>query len=123
MGKNLIIEYRSAEGKFDRLPGLAAELVGLNVDVIVTLTVDPTIVAAMQATSTIPIVMTFGNDPLGAGLVDNLARPGGNLTVLTIDTGDEFLGKRLELLKEASSKLSRVAVLYNSTNVGLISSI
>jgi putative tryptophan/tyrosine transport system substrate-binding protein len=61
--------------------------------------------------------MTFSNDPLGAGLVNNLARPGGNLTGLTIDTGDEFLGKRLELMKEASGNLSRVAVLYNSTNV------
>ena len=117
IGKNLLIEDLFAEGKFDRLPSLAAELVRLNVDVIVT-GINPTIVAAMQATSTIPIVMTFGNDPLGAGLVASLARPGGNLTGLTIDTGDEFLGKRLELMKEASSKSSRLAVLYNSTNVG-----
>jgi putative tryptophan/tyrosine transport system substrate-binding protein len=116
LGKNLIIEYRLAEGKFDLLPSLATELVRLNVDVIVT-SINPTIVAAMQATATIPIVMTFSNDPLGAGLVANLARPGGNLTGLTIDTGDEFLGKRLELMKEASGNLSRVAVLYNSTNV------
>jgi putative tryptophan/tyrosine transport system substrate-binding protein len=116
LGKNLIIEYRSAEGKFDLLPSLATELVRLNVDVIVT-SINPTIVAAMQATATIPIVMTFSNDPLGAGLVNNLARPGGNLTGLTIDTGDEFLGKRLELMKETSGNLSRVAVLYNSTNV------
>jgi putative tryptophan/tyrosine transport system substrate-binding protein len=116
LGKNLIVEYRSAEGKFDLLPSLATELVRLNVDVIVT-SINPTIVAAMQATATIPIVMTFSNDPLGAGLVNNLARPGGNLTGLTIDTGDEFLGKRLELMKEASGNLSRVAVLYNSTNV------
>jgi putative ABC transport system substrate-binding protein len=117
LGKNLVIEYRSSEGKFDRLPGLAAELVRLNVDVIVT-GINPTIVAAMQATSTIPIVMTFGNDPVGAKLVASLAHPGGNLTGLSIDTGDEFLGKRLELMKEASVKLSRLAVLYNSTNVG-----
>ncbi|HYA28484.1 MAG TPA: ABC transporter substrate-binding protein [Acidobacteriota bacterium] len=117
LGKNLIIEYRSAEGKFDRLPGLAAELVRLNVDVIVT-GVNPTIVAAMQATATIPIVTTFSNDPVSAGLIASLARPGGNLTGLTIDTGDEFLGKRLELMKEAVGKLSRLAVLYNSTNVG-----
>ena len=117
IGKNLLIEYRFAEGKFDRLPSLAAELVRLNVDVIVT-GINPTIVAAMQATSTIPIVMTFGNDPLGAGLVASLARPSGNLTGLTIDTGDEFLGKRLELMKEASGKSSRLAVLYNNTNVG-----
>jgi putative ABC transport system substrate-binding protein len=116
IGKNLVIEYRSAEGKFDQLPSLAAELVRLNVDVIVT-SINPTIVAAMQVTSAIPIVMTFSNDPLGAGLVASLARPGGNLTGLTIDTGDEFLGKRLELMKEASGKSSRLAVLYNSTNV------
>lgn len=117
LGKNLAIDYRFAEGKFDRLPDLAAELVRLNVDVIVT-GINPTIVAAMQATSTIPIVMTFGNDPLGAGLVASLARPGGNLTGLTVDTGDEFLGKRLELMKEASNKSSRLAVLYNETNTG-----
>jgi putative ABC transport system substrate-binding protein len=117
IGKNLLIEYRYAEGKFDRLPALAAELVRLNVDVIVT-GINPTIVAAMKATSTIPIIMTFGNDPIGAGLIANLAHPGGNLTGLSMDTGDEFLGKRLELMKEALGKLSRLAVLYNSTNVG-----
>jgi putative ABC transport system substrate-binding protein len=117
LGKNVIIEYRSAGGKLDRLPGLAAELVRLNVEVIVT-GINPTIVAAMQATSTIPIVMHFANDPVGAKLVASLAHPGGNLTGLSIDTGDEFLGKRLELMKEASGKLSRLAVLYNSTNVG-----
>ena len=116
IGKNLVIEYRGAEGKFDQLPSLAAELVRLNVDVIVA-SINPTIVAAMQVTSAIPIVMTFSNDPLGAGLVASLARPGGNLTGLTIDTGDEFLGKRLELMKEASGKSSRLAVLYNSANV------
>ncbi len=117
VGKNLIIEYRFAEGKFDRLPGLAADLVRLNVDVIVS-GVNPAIVAAKQATSSIPIVMTFGNDPIGSRLVASLSRPGGNLTGLSIDTGDEFLGKRLELMKEASGKLSRLAVLYNSVNVG-----
>ncbi len=117
IGKNLVIEYRSAEARFDRYPALAAELVGLSVDVIVA-GINPTIVAAMQATSTIPIVMTFGNDPVGAKLVASLARPGGNLTGLSIDTGDEFLGKRLELMKEATPKLSRLAVLYNSANVG-----
>lgn len=117
IGKNLVIEYRSAEGKFDRFPALAAELVRLNVDVIVT-SINPTIVAAQQATSTIPIVMTFGNDPLGAGLIASLAHPGGNLTGLTMDTGDELLGKRLELMKEALGKLSRLAVLYNSANIG-----
>jgi ABC-type uncharacterized transport system substrate-binding protein len=117
IGKNLVIEYRSAEGKFDRFPALASELVRLNVDVIVT-GINPTIIAAKQATSTIPIVMTFGNDPIGAKLIASLAHPGGNLTGLTIDTGDEFLGKRLELMKEALGKLSRLAVLYNSANAG-----
>ena len=116
-GKNFTFEYRFAEGKFDRLPGLAAELVRLNVDVIVT-GINPTIVAAMQATSTIPIVTTFSNDPIGAGLIASLAHPGGNLTGLSMDTGDEFLGKRLELMKEATGKLSRLAVLYNGANVG-----
>ena len=115
VGKNLIIEYRFAEGKFDRLPDLAVDLVRLNVDVIVT-GVNPAIVAAKQATSTIPIVMTFGNDPIGSRLVASLANPGGNLTGLSIDTGDEFLGKRLELMKETAGKLSRLAVLFNSAN-------
>ena len=117
IGKNLLIDYRSADGNFDRLPAMAAELVRLNVDVIVT-GINPTIVAAMRATVTIPIVMRFSNDPVGAGLVASLARPGGNLTGLSVDTGDEFLGKRLELMKEATGKLSRLAVLYNSTNSG-----
>ena len=117
VGNNLVIEYRSADGNFDKFPSLAAELVRLNVDAIVA-GINPTIVAAKQATSTIPIVMTFANDPVGAGLVASLARPGGNLTGLSIDTGDEFLGKRLELMKEATGKLSRLAVLYNASNVG-----
>src|SRR3954471_19262642 len=92
-------------------------MVRLNVDVIVT-GINPTIVAAMQATSTIPIVTTFSNDPIGAGLIASLAHPSGNLTGLSMDTGDEFLGKRLELMKEATAKLSRLAVLYNGTNAG-----
>ena len=117
LGKNLLVEYRFAEGKFDRLAELARDLVRLNVDVIVT-GVNPAIVAAKQATSTIPIVMTFGNDPIGSGLVASLANPGGNLTGLSIDTGDEFLGKRLELMKEMSGKVSRLAVLFNSANSG-----
>ncbi len=117
LGKNLVIEYRSSAGNLDRLPALAAELVRLSVDVIVT-SINPTTVAAVQATSTIPIVMHFGNDPVEAKLVASLAHPGGNLTGLSIDTGDEFLGKRLELMKEAVGKSSRLAVLYNSANVG-----
>jgi len=115
VGKNLVIEYRWADGKFDWLPELAGDLVRLNVEVIVT-GVNPGIVALKQATSTIPIVMTFGNDPIGTGLVASLARPGGNITGLSIDTGEENFGKRLELLKEVSGKLSRVAVLFNSAN-------
>lgn len=117
IGTNLVIEYRFAGGKMDRLPGLAAELVRRNVNVIVT-GINPTIVAAMQATTTIPIVTTRSNDPVGAKLIASLARPGGNLTGLSLDTGDEFLGKRLELMKEATDKLSRLAVLYNNVNVG-----
>ena len=115
VGKNLAIEYRWADGKFDRLADLASDLVRLNVDLIVT-GVNPGVVAAKQATSTIPIVMTAGNDPIGSGLVANLARPGGNVTGLSLDTGEENFGKRLELMKESSSKLSRVAVLFNSAN-------
>ena len=117
IGKNLVIEYRFAGGKIDRLPALAAELVRLNVDVMVT-GINPTIIAAMRATTTIPIVTTFSNDPVGGKLIASLARPGGNLTGLSVDTGDEFLGKRLELLKGAANKISRLAVLYNSDNVG-----
>jgi putative ABC transport system substrate-binding protein len=113
--KNLVIEYRWADGKFDRLVDLAADLVRLNVDVIVT-GVNPGVVAAKQATSIIPIVMTSGNDPIGSGLVASLARPGGNITGLSMDTGEENFGKRLELMKDASAKLSRLAVLFNSAN-------
>jgi ABC-type uncharacterized transport system substrate-binding protein len=114
-GKNLLIEYRWADGKFDRLADLAADLVRLNVDVIVT-GVNPGVVAAKRATPTIPIVMTSGNDPIGSGLVDGLSRPGGNVTGLSMDTGEENFGKRLELLKETFGKLSRVAVLFNNAN-------
>jgi putative ABC transport system substrate-binding protein len=115
VGRNLSIESRFADGKSELLPGLAADLVRLNVDVIVT-GVNPGVVAAKQATSTIPIVMTSGNDPIGTGLVASLARPGGNVTGLSMDTGEENFGKRLELMKESLSKLSRVAVLFNSGN-------
>ena len=114
-GKNLVVEYRFADGKLERLPELAADLVRLKVDVIVT-GVNPNTIAAKQATTTIPIVMAAGNDPVGAGLVASLARPGGNITGLTVDAGDELPGKRLDLLKEAVPKLSRVAVLWNTAN-------
>ena len=111
-GKNIAIEYRFAEGKPDRLPGLAAELVRLNVDVIVTSAAPPAIRAAKQATRTIPIVMSGAVvDPIEAGFVVSLARPGGNITGST-DLDSELHGKRLELLKEAFPRISRVAVLW-----------
>jgi len=111
-GQNIAIEYRYAEGRPDREPGLAAELVRLKVDIIVVPSGDRTIQAAKNATKTIPIVMAGqGSDPVRAGLVESLARPGGNVTGLTA-LNTELAGKRLELLKEAVPKLSRVAVLY-----------
>ncbi len=115
-GKNIVIEWRSAEGKLDRLPALAAELVRLKVDVIVT--AGPVLTrAAKEATSTVPIVMTLDPDPVGSGFVASLARPGGNITGLSI-LSPELSGKQLELLKETVTKLSRVAVLGNSTSPG-----
>ena len=112
-GQNIAIEYRYAEGKNDRLPELAADLVHLKVDIIVVASGDTTIQAAKNATKTIPIVMTGqGSDPVRAGHVESLARPGGNVTGLTAITR-ELGGKRLELLKEIVPKLSRVAVLYD----------
>src|SRR5438874_8603528 len=115
-GKNIVIEYRFAEGKFDRLPQLAAELVRLKDDVIVT--TGPTSTrAAKEATTTIPIVMTFDNDPVGNRFVASLARPGGNITGLSTHY-PEISGKQLELLKEIVPRLSRVAVLGNSTVPG-----
>src|SRR5262249_14563480 len=110
-GKNIHIEYRHADGKDDRLPALAAELVGLRVDVIVA-AVTPDALAAKRATRTIPIVMGGASDPIAVGLVENLARPGGNITGLSRMTA-ELAGKRLELLKEMVPGLSRVAVLWN----------
>jgi putative ABC transport system substrate-binding protein len=119
-GQNLAIEYRYTEGKRDRHPELAAELVRLKVDIIVVAGGDPTIRAAMNATKTIPIVMTGGGlDPVEAGLIESLARPGGNLTGIT-NLGRELGGKRLELLKEAVPKLARVAVFYDPTAPGSV---
>ena len=113
-GKNILLEYRSAEGKLDRLPSLVAELVQLKVDVLV-LGTQRAIIAAKQATKTIPIVMVIVVDPVATGLVDSLARPGGNITGLTRLTRD-LSGKRLELLKEAVPRISRVGVLWNADN-------
>jgi putative tryptophan/tyrosine transport system substrate-binding protein len=114
-GKNIATEYRYTEGKQDRLPALAAELVRLKVDIIVVSGGDRLILAAKNATKTIPIVMTGGGlDPVEAGLVESLARPGGNVTGIT-NLITELSGKRLELLKEAVPKIARVAVLYDPT--------
>ena len=118
-GENIAIEYRWAEGQDRRLPELAAELVRLQPNVIVTAGT-PGALAAMQATKTIPIVMASSGDPVGAGLVTSLARPGGHVTGFTI-VGPQIEGKRLELLKEAVPELSRVAVLWNPSNPALVS--
>jgi putative ABC transport system substrate-binding protein len=112
VGENTVVEYRFANGEMERLPALAADLVQLGVDIIVTGN-NANTVAAMKATTAIPIVMTVSVDPVGAGFVANLARPGGNITGLTQDTGDEINGKRLELLKDALPNLSRVGILWN----------
>src|SRR5499427_5981222 len=110
-GKNIFIEYRYAEGKLDRLPALAAELVRLKVDVIIAGSPQATR-SAKQATSTIPIVMAFDDDPVRQGFVTSLARPGGNVTGLAT-LAPEISGKQLEILKEIVPNLSRVAVLSN----------
>ena len=117
-GQNIAIEYRYAEGKQDRYPELAAELVRLKVDIIVVAGGAGMVRAAKNATKTIPIVMMgAGSDPVEAGLVESLARPGGNVTGLSI-LSRELGGKRLELLKEAVPKLARVAVLYEAGHSG-----
>jgi ABC-type uncharacterized transport system substrate-binding protein len=115
-GKNITIEGRFTEGNFDRFSALAAELVHLKVDVIVTQGT-PATIAAKNATSTIPIIMTGATDPVATGLVPSLARPGGNITGVTI-MNEELAGKRLEVLKETSPKVSRIGVLWNSANAG-----
>ncbi len=113
-GRNLVIEWRWAEEKYDRLPELAAELVRLKVDVIVTLGFDEVTTAARRATTTIPIVMVLGIDPIGAGSIASLTRPGGNVTGMKVDVGPEIIAKRLQVLKEAVPKISRVARLWNT---------
>ncbi len=113
-GHNILIEYRWAEGRYDRFPEFAAELVRLKVDVFLTAGT-PGALAAKQATQTIPIVMALSGDAVGTGLVQSLARPGGNITGLTRMTRD-LDGKRLELLKEIVPSLSRVATLLNPAN-------
>jgi putative ABC transport system substrate-binding protein len=115
-GQNIAFESRFADGKADRLPGLAAELVALKVDVIVT-SGTPASLAAKQATRTIPIVMAQLADPVGAGLVASLGRPGGNVTGLTTQDAD-LSGKRLEMLLQVVPKVSRFAVLIDETSPG-----
>ncbi len=114
-GKNIVIEYRYAEGKLDRLSGLAAELVRLKVDVIVATGTTPSL-AVMKATTTIPIVTTVSRDPVKAGLVASLARPGGSITGLT-SVALDLEGKRLELLKETLPKVKRVAFIHRAFGV------
>jgi putative tryptophan/tyrosine transport system substrate-binding protein len=114
VGQNIVIEYRFADGEVQRLPALAADMIRLGVDVIVSGNSLST-VAAMKATSTIPIVMTSSADPVSAGFVASLARPGGNVTGFSLDSGNEgeMQGKRLGLLKETLPNLTRVGMLWN----------
>jgi ABC-type uncharacterized transport system substrate-binding protein len=119
-GQNIATEYRYGEGRADRAPELAAELVHLKVDIIVVAGGDPEVRAAKNATKTIPIIMVgAGRDPVRSGLVESLARPGGNVTGLT-SLSRELGGKRLELFKEAVPKLARVAVLYDPALPGSV---
>ena len=119
--QTITITYRWAEGKPARLPLLAAELIHLKVDVIVTQGEVATR-AVKEATSTIPIVMATSGDPVGAGLVASLARPGGNVTGLS-SVAPDLIGKQLQLLKEAVPQLSRVAIMYKPTNVFAVLSV
>jgi putative ABC transport system substrate-binding protein len=120
-GRNIVVHRRYAESKPERLPGLAAELVRLKVDVIVA-TTNPTIAAAKRATTSIPIVMVIASDPVGTGFVASLARPGGNVTGVTLDTGPELNAKRVELLNAIIPRASRVAVLWNPSFPGAVES-
>jgi ABC-type uncharacterized transport system substrate-binding protein len=112
VGENVVIEYRFADGELERLPALATDLVRLGVDAIVAGN-NVNTVAAMKATTTIPIVMASSADPVSAGLVASLARPGGNVTGIAQDTGGEQHAKRLELLKDTLPNLSRMGILWN----------
>jgi putative ABC transport system substrate-binding protein len=115
-GRNLILERRSAEGKFERFPDIIRELISAKMDVIVTLANAATR-AAKELTQTVPIVMVAGVNPVEAGLVQSLARPGGNITGLTVDTGPEIVGKRLQLLKALLPRNARVAFLASREEV------
>jgi putative tryptophan/tyrosine transport system substrate-binding protein len=117
-GRNIVLEYRWAEGKNERLADLAKELIGLKVDVITTLST-PAALAARNATTTIPIVFTGVGDPVGAGVVPSLARPGGNATGISL-MATELSAKRLEILREIVPGTSRVAMLWNDTNPSMV---
>ena len=116
-GSNLVVERRFAAFKYDRLPELAADLVRLKPDVIVT-SGNPSIAALKRATTTVPVVMAWSVDPVGAGLITSLARPGGNITGTSLTPGPEFIAKQLETLKEAVRKLSRVGILRQTGRLG-----
>ena len=116
-GRNVVFERRFGEGRQERLPALAAELVRLNVDILVTGS-NPVIAAVKQATATIPVVMAVSRDPVGAKFIASLARPGGNITGLANDTAPDIIGKNLALLKEAVPRISRVTYLWNPVPPG-----
>jgi putative tryptophan/tyrosine transport system substrate-binding protein len=116
-GQNIVIEWRFAGGRAERLPDLVADLVRLRVELIVVPST-PTALAASKATKTIPLITVGGNDPVELGLVPSLARPGGNITGLTVTTSPEITGKQMELLKEIVPKGGRMAVLWNPTTKG-----
>ena len=116
-GRNVVFERRFAEGRQERLPALAAELVRLKVDVLVTGS-NPVVAAVKQVTATIPVVMAVSRDPVGAGFIASLARPGGNITGFANDPAPEIVGKNVELLKEAVPRVSRVAFLWNPVPPG-----
>ena len=116
-GRNVAIERRFADGKPERLPALAAELVQLKVNIIVT-GANPVIDAVKKATATIPVVMGVSRDPVGSGFIASLSRPGGNITGLTNDTAPDILGKNFELLKAAAPRASRMAFVWNPVPSG-----
>jgi len=116
-GRNIVLERRFADGKLERLPELAAELVRLKVDLIVAGT-NASIVAAKQATATIPIVMVLALDPVGMGFIASYAKPGGNLTGIAFDASPETAGKTVQLLKEIAPRLTRLAVFWNPSFPG-----
>jgi len=117
-GRNIILETRWADGKVERLNELAAELAGLKLDAIIAFTT-PAAIAARKATTTIPVIFLYVGDPVGAGVVPSLARPGGNTTGISL-LATELAAKRLEILLEIAPKISRVAMLWNDTNPGMV---